>query len=261
VPAAIAAFNQQLGFMFRAVPRTTETDYVAFSLESEVNACFSSLGRIGGRQVIGGIPSCSTGALLHEIGHAIGLYHEQTRDDFGTWVSVDEDAVDPGFANNYRGSLNQRDLGIYDLRLDHALRLDQLLQDGPGSSRAFLPAFPSARAPGIRAGHRRAAPLYGLFDATWWWIHFRTGLSIVVDGASRVAPAEFSWPLGSTHTIEVPASAQVLDGVVHTFARWSSDSGRHAGDAAGDHGEPRPGTLTEPRPTRGHRLQRRTSSA
>lgn len=226
VPATIAAFNQQLAGMFRAVPRTTESDYVAFNFDpSNTTSCSSSIGRIGGRQQITGSPNCSTGALLHEIGHALGMYHEQTRSDLATWITVDVGAVDPSFAGNYRESVNQRDLGSYDY--------GSLMHYGAtGFTKFGFPVMDSVP-PGIGIGQRDGYSrgdidalkrLYGLFDSTIVIDTFPRGLTIVVDGATRVAPAEFSWPIGSTHTLDVPTGAQVLDGVAHVFARWSNDA-------------------------------------
>ena len=65
VPPAIAAFNQQLAGFARAVPRAAEADYVAFSFDASdtTGPCFSSIGRVGGRQLIGG-------SRPHQVGRA-----------------------------------------------------------------------------------------------------------------------------------------------------------------------------------------------
>ena len=53
VAGAVSLFNQQLAGFLQAVPHTTQSDYVAFTLSAsdESGACSSSVGRKGGRQV------------------------------------------------------------------------------------------------------------------------------------------------------------------------------------------------------------------
>src|SRR5258708_33012276 len=60
VPAAIAAFNNSLSGFMRAVPRTNEGDYVAFTLSATDTSgvCSSRIGRVGGAQLIQGSPLC-----------------------------------------------------------------------------------------------------------------------------------------------------------------------------------------------------------
>jgi hypothetical protein len=79
----------------RFVPRTTETDYVAF-VSGSICRTFG-LGRWGGRQTItsGSLKSggaCSSSDYIHEIGHAMGLFHEFVRGDRDEWVTISEGA-------------------------------------------------------------------------------------------------------------------------------------------------------------------------
>ncbi|MBI2522510.1 MAG: M12 family metallopeptidase [Bdellovibrio sp.] len=85
VEAAIAYFNGQTSI--RMVPRTTESDYVYFK-ENGTSDCSSFVGRMGGKQNINVPAWCGTGSLIHEILHALGYYHEQSRPDRRKWIKV-----------------------------------------------------------------------------------------------------------------------------------------------------------------------------
>ncbi|XP_062247927.1 high choriolytic enzyme 1-like [Platichthys flesus] len=71
----------------RFVPRQNQYDHI--SIENR-GGCFSSLGRVGGRQVLslnrGGC--VQNGIIQHEINHALGFNHEQTRSDRDSYVRI-----------------------------------------------------------------------------------------------------------------------------------------------------------------------------
>ncbi len=87
---AIAQFNSTFSNI-KFVARTTETDYVNFYFDPNDNSaqCEANIGRAGGEQQVGGsggsFNPCAVGTILHEMGHTVGLWHEQSRPDRNTY--------------------------------------------------------------------------------------------------------------------------------------------------------------------------------
>lgn len=59
-----------------------------FTLTVICSRCASPVGMSGGRQPMHFGPSCSVGNLAHELIHALGLYHEHTRQDRDDYVTI-----------------------------------------------------------------------------------------------------------------------------------------------------------------------------
>ena len=97
----------------RLVPRTNQRDYIEIRGGS---GCSSWVGRQGGVQTVTLSEFCSRGAAVHEIGHAVGFFHEQSRHDRDNYVSIFWDNIADGMEYNFHSTpLNEGSpRGFYD---------------------------------------------------------------------------------------------------------------------------------------------------
>lgn len=87
-------------------------DFVMFQSGS---GCSSQVGRRGGQQTVTLGQGCGTGNAIHEIGHTIGLWHEQSREDRDTFVRIVWANIDPSLQHNFTQHVSDGDdLGAYD---------------------------------------------------------------------------------------------------------------------------------------------------
>ncbi len=89
-------------------------NYVEFVRNPNANWSSSRIGMRGGRQLIRVSDAASAGTVIHEIGHAFGHYHEQSRSDRDSYVTINWQNITPGFESNFQKRLSATDYYEYD---------------------------------------------------------------------------------------------------------------------------------------------------
>jgi hypothetical protein len=226
VNQAVATVNALFTGIIQWVPRTTQGDYVSFNLaDQSTNSCASNVGRVGGAQQITGVSTCSGGALMHEMGHAMGLWHIQEDPGQALYLQIHYDTMDPRWRSQYTPRIDSRTIDGYDY--------GSIMQYGPNVQSVTPDDLTAGSLPfGMDLGQRvtySAADIdaiqrmYGGARNSVTVATNPVGLDVLVDGTRTTTPAVFNWKLGSLHRLDVPAGLQVKDGFSFAFGRWNHD--------------------------------------
>ncbi len=115
VTAAVAHWEANTNM--RLVQRTgaNASSYPNYVEVIPASGCWSQVGMQGGRQELGLAGGCGTGSTIHEFGHAFGLWHEQSREDRDSYVTIHWENIESGKSHNFNQHIaDGDDIGGYD---------------------------------------------------------------------------------------------------------------------------------------------------
>ncbi len=217
---AVAHWNDNTNM--KLVARTDEVNYVRFVRRA--SGCNSFVGMIGGSQAINLGDECSAGSIIHEIGHAVGLYHEQSRQDRDFYIQVAYNNLDKRESSQYNQQLSSADdVGGYDFGSIMHYSTTGFSRDGEPVMQSIPVGIPIGQRNVLSAGDLDAVKrLYAQPNTDTTITSFPFGLNVVVDGETYTAPKTFQWAPGTRHTLGVRGT-QSGDVSRNQFARWSDD--------------------------------------
>ena len=231
VTGAIDHWNAVMLGTVRMVPRTNETAYVSFVRAASAGTCSSYIGKVfSGAQPIQIGNSCSKGNVIHEIGHAWGLWHEHTREDRNRYVTVNVENIQAGESHNFNQNISTGDdIGGYDYgSIMHyntasfsANGLPTIVTVPAGIPIGQRSALSTGDIAGVKALYPLSAVSVPLATVATTITANPVGSAVSVDGLVYTTPASFNWPIGSAHTI---AAVNVTDSSVRkAFVKWSDN--------------------------------------
>jgi Astacin (Peptidase family M12A)/Divergent InlB B-repeat domain len=224
---AITTFNQDLSGVIQFVPRSTQANYVNFDFNpnDQSQVCESNVGMIGGEQSIGGSIDCTLPGLLHEMGHTVGLWHEQQRPDRNSYVKVEYQNIIKGFYPDFNVLIdNAETFGLYDYASIMHYYPFAFSRNGGPTIESIPAGIPLSNTVGYTAGDIDGIErLYGATPSSVTITSNPPGLQVIVDNSTYTTPQTFSWALNSQHTLAVANGAQTLDGTTYLYGRWNDN--------------------------------------
>lgn len=114
--AAMDDWSEVSGLIF--VPRTSQANYIEIinsgSVSGQPTGNWSFVGMVGGRQYLSMYNWDWHYIIMHELAHALGFWHEQSRPDRDTYVTIQWANITSGTEHNFNIRNSASTVGSYD---------------------------------------------------------------------------------------------------------------------------------------------------
>jgi hypothetical protein len=186
IDAAIQHWNTHTSLQIR--PRNGEANYVRFAPYQDPSACAStSIGMNGGVQYIFGTENCPSVIMIHEIGHAAGLDHEQSRSDRDRYVRILWENLSKPGRSQFNALAADTDVGPYDYNSIMHYGVGDFGKNGQTAIETIPPGIPIRQNTVLSDGDIDAVGhLYGSTQA-FTVSTTPAGLQVIVDGQTVTA--------------------------------------------------------------------------
>jgi Astacin (Peptidase family M12A) len=112
---AIAHWEANTNIRFVERTAANQAQYPNYLSFQERDGCWSYVGMQTGEQVVSLAAGCGFGAAVHEIFHAVGAWHEQSREDRDRFIRIAWENIQAGREHNFNQHITDGDdIGDYD---------------------------------------------------------------------------------------------------------------------------------------------------
>ncbi len=252
INTAIAIFNADFPNIIQWVPWNSSygPNYVDINLspyaasgQCETNEGYEAIPA----QSMTGAGNCTVATILHEMGHVIGLWHEQSRPDSGAYITENYSNAILGSWGNFAALTdNVQLLTPYDYASVMQYPAFSFSRNGGPAIESIPAGIPLGGSEGVpdqggvadysAADKEAIERLYGAAPTQVTITSNPVGLQVIVDGVTITTPQQFNWELNSSHVISVAAGVQTLTGNIqnsstsatfyYTYGRWNDSVGK-----------------------------------